>query len=293
MEKLQKTANEKLSGIYKILNVKSGNFYIGKTIDFEKRKYQHIRDLKNNKHHSFILQRAWNKYNEEDFIFEIIFECIPEEFYLVKLENYFIKNLNPKYNIQQTVLYSKIYHGEVYSKQLTNKDVIEIKKLLNKNELSNKEIAHIYKVKEFTINTIISGQCWSKVGGEVKRDVGKLISKKFKGKAIDSRNFSKLNWEKVNEIRNLYNNQSDLDVLSEKYNIIKYTLQRLLQNRIWVDTNYTPKLKKRCVFLTKEEKIEIIKMRDLGYTIKYICEFFGNRAKNTITNIIKNRHEVL
>ena len=37
----------------------------------DKRKKDHIRDAINNKHHSIHFQRAWNKYGEVNFKFDI------------------------------------------------------------------------------------------------------------------------------------------------------------------------------------------------------------------------------
>lgn len=70
------------TGIYKIINKISKKFYIGSTSSkggFAERWRIHIRDLKQNKHHSKHLQRAWNKYGNENFQFEIIIYCDPEK----------------------------------------------------------------------------------------------------------------------------------------------------------------------------------------------------------------------
>lgn len=62
----------KNSVIYKIRNILNNKIYIGSAIDFNQRKKYHKYQLKNNKHHSIKLQRAWNKYGEGCFVFEII-----------------------------------------------------------------------------------------------------------------------------------------------------------------------------------------------------------------------------
>ncbi len=84
-------------GVYKIINLKTKDLYIGSSIQIEKRFLRHKRDLRNNKHHSIILQRAWNKYKEENFKFEIIEECLEEN--LRAKEEYYLLNLKPVYNI--------------------------------------------------------------------------------------------------------------------------------------------------------------------------------------------------
>ena len=58
--------------IYQIKNEENGKIYIGSTTDWERRKSRHIKDLKNGNHHNIIVQRAWEKYGEEAFNFEIL-----------------------------------------------------------------------------------------------------------------------------------------------------------------------------------------------------------------------------
>lgn len=59
----------KLSGVYKIENTLNGKIYVGSAVDFDSRWRQHLYQLGNNKHHSVKLQRAWNKYGGEAFVF--------------------------------------------------------------------------------------------------------------------------------------------------------------------------------------------------------------------------------
>ena len=60
-----------ISGIYKITNNVNGKFYIGSSQNISRRWYDHKRELRIQKHHNKYLQRAWNKYGEENFSFEI------------------------------------------------------------------------------------------------------------------------------------------------------------------------------------------------------------------------------
>jgi group I intron endonuclease len=83
-------------GIYSIKNVKNNNCYFGSSKNIEKRWKTHLNKLKNNKHHNIHLQRAWNKYGENNFIFEIVEEC--DEKNLLQLEQKYI-DFNPEYNI--------------------------------------------------------------------------------------------------------------------------------------------------------------------------------------------------
>lgn len=78
--------------IYKIINVENGHFYVGSTIEIEKRKKRHFKDLKNGRHHSMYLQRAYDKYGENSFRFIIIKEReFKDENELRQLEERYIK----------------------------------------------------------------------------------------------------------------------------------------------------------------------------------------------------------
>lgn len=64
--------NDVQQGIYKIVNKKNDNFYIGSAVNLKRRKTRHFSELRNNKHNNKHLQAAWNKYGEESFVFSIV-----------------------------------------------------------------------------------------------------------------------------------------------------------------------------------------------------------------------------
>lgn len=58
--------------IYQIRHIESSKVYVGSAINPQKRCKEHGNALLAGRHHSRYLQRAWNKYGEGAFIFEII-----------------------------------------------------------------------------------------------------------------------------------------------------------------------------------------------------------------------------
>jgi group I intron endonuclease len=88
----------RLKVIYKIKNITNNKIYIGSAIDFNSRVRVHKFQLRNNKHHSKYLQRAWNKYGENSIEFEII-EIVNDENKLILKEQFWIDLLKPEYNI--------------------------------------------------------------------------------------------------------------------------------------------------------------------------------------------------
>ncbi len=78
-------------GVYRIVNTQDGTCYIGSTSQsFVKRWNHHRSHLRNGTHSNGHLQRAWNKYGSDVFVFEVVevlSDCI------IAREQYWIDNL--------------------------------------------------------------------------------------------------------------------------------------------------------------------------------------------------------
>lgn len=85
------------SGIYKIVNTLTGDFYIGSTNRLNRRKAEHWLKLRKGTHGNPILQRAFLKYGEGCFSFEVLELC--EESVILQTEQGYLDTLKPKYNI--------------------------------------------------------------------------------------------------------------------------------------------------------------------------------------------------
>lgn len=83
-------------GVYRIKNIINENCYYGSSKNVEKRWRNHKNNLRKNKHINQILQKAWNKYGEHNFLFELIEECDEKDLFFCE-QKYL--DLNPKYNI--------------------------------------------------------------------------------------------------------------------------------------------------------------------------------------------------
>lgn len=117
-------------GIYKITNKVNGKIYIGQTIDFERRKYEHIHDTKN-RPHQMPLHYAMKKYGVENFEFSILEECDRSE--LDEKEKFYINayksnNKNIGYNISnggndcsQFVVSKSVYQIDLISGEIIAK----------------------------------------------------------------------------------------------------------------------------------------------------------------------------
>ena len=66
-------------GVYCIKNTITNKVYIGSSLNIKSRLKTHIFSLKNNKHHSLKLQRSYNKYGKDNFLFKILELCDKKE----------------------------------------------------------------------------------------------------------------------------------------------------------------------------------------------------------------------
>lgn len=192
-------------GIYKIYNKINGCYYIGSSLNVEARFRVHRSSLKKNKHHSPILQRAWNKYGEKSFIFEIIEHCTKEE--ILNRENYYLKTYTPYYNIAKEALAPMTgrKHSKETKKKLSrpawNKGIPRTnaeKRLMSKNrKIAAKNMTKEAKEKWIENIKNNSSKYW----------LGKHIPKKAKQKISDFYTSNKNNWIKCKENGIIYKTQ--------------------------------------------------------------------------------------
>jgi group I intron endonuclease len=63
-----------MKGIYKITNLINAKVYVGQSQNLNSRKKSHFYWLNRDRHHNDYLQKSYNKYGKENFIFEMIEE---------------------------------------------------------------------------------------------------------------------------------------------------------------------------------------------------------------------------
>lgn len=111
-----------LQGIYEIRNKINGKRYIGRSKDIERRKIEHLTMLENGMHNSIKLQRAWNKYGDDSFEFNVV-EEVKNKKMLHSKESKYIKQFDSMLNG-----YNMIAPEDI--KQLTKKELKEIEQML-------------------------------------------------------------------------------------------------------------------------------------------------------------------
>lgn len=196
------------SGIYIIKNIVNNKIYIGSAVDITKRWWRHKKDLKKGKHHSILLQRAWNKYGKENFKFECLQEVSNSQHLLsyeqVYLDYYKSYENEHGYNLCRTA-------GSQLGLARSEETKLKIKNnLINNNPFKGKKhkpetIEYLRKIntgkkmKEETKQKIRE-----KLSGENSPNYGKKFSEETKakiGKASSERKHSEETRKKMGDSR--------------------------------------------------------------------------------------------
>jgi len=146
-----------MSYLYKIKNHKTNRVYIGSTVNFEGRKDSHISQLNSKTHHSYKLQKDWNKYDETDFSFYIVKDLGRVSFdELHKAEEDLISKQKNPYNVHLTP-FSKPYKRPAERRKKSNKRKRTVKTQMYKQSPylpthSDKVKYHLDELKKLGIN---------------------------------------------------------------------------------------------------------------------------------------------
>lgn len=137
----------KIPGIYKIINIINGKFYIGSTKNLYKRSREHFSKLNTQTHPNEKLMNSVKKHGINNFKFEIILShCATED--LLVLEGKYITHLKPDYNLDEVDV-----HGKRHCSEST-------KKLIG--EKSRQKFIYKPELKTIFINSIGNMSGWNK-----------------------------------------------------------------------------------------------------------------------------------
>jgi group I intron endonuclease len=210
------------SGVYGIFSKIDSRVYIGSATNFDLRKKTHFDKLKSNVHVNKPLQNFVNKYGIEQVEFKILAEC-PSE-YCIKLEQFFLDNYQNKFNIR---IIAESNFGLKASE--------ETKQKMSKQRKGKAVRGYGFKVSEET-KTKMSEAGKNKVFTEEHKQNLKIaaqkrskeLSQKHKGNNNPS---AKLNWDKVNYIRN---SEKPVKDLALELSVSITTVYKIKNNQTWL-----------------------------------------------------------
>lgn len=229
-------AREKISGVYCIENLTNRKKYIGSSKNIYNRWRDHKNALRKNKHHSYKLQRAWDKYGEQQFKFYIIKIFEGEEKELRKLEQNYLDiyksyDFNYGYNVSCTseggspspATEQSIIDGKF---KISKEQFDEIIYYLCNTKLSVPKISKIINVHKSTIYQIYFKDNYN----DLVKDLTFIKRESFGENSWNS----KINESQVIEIiKRLLNKEYIVDI-SKDYNINTSTIWDIYNHKTWI-----------------------------------------------------------
>lgn len=276
-------AKEKISGVYKIENIINGKLYIGSSINIYKRWGEHKRLLRINKHHSYKLQNAWNKYGKNNFKFEIIKVFNGKIDELRKLEQYYLDLFNSfdlafGYNVNNNALgtgshpftYDDISKGK---STISKEQFDEIIYYLCNTNISMPKISEITGVNHRSIYEIYCKENYTNIVKDMD-----FIQRKNCGE--DSNN-NKLTENQVQDIIFMLLDNKYITDIARKFNVNSQTIRDIYHYKTWKH------LTENIVFPKYEEVYKDPKKQVVQYDLdgNFIAEFESEEEASRVTGI--------
>lgn len=242
---------DKESVIYKATNKLNGKVYIGQTSKkFRKRLSGHKSSAFNNygKYYDCKFYRAIRKYGWENFVWEFLEELDVKgkdkkeiknmlnerEVFWISRHDSFRNGYNMSLGGEDASYVLGQLHG---SAKLNDNDVVKIKKMLMSG-VSQHNIARQFKVGQTMINSISTDSNWTHIEVEgwnewqQKRVNGEIVIKIVRATGSSHHN-SKLNEEKVAQIKKRLIERVTYDKISEEFNISRGAIGGISRNDNW------------------------------------------------------------
>ena len=262
MEFIDKEKYKNKFGIYCIINIISGDAYVGQTHENFLRRYWHHRwKLRNNNHDNQHLQHAWNLYGEDNFDFVPI-KIVDNPDLLNELE---IKYINIYRELKHC--YNIIDGGNCSRKGIPLSDE-------HKRKISEKN----------RINML---------GRKATEETKKKMSESRKGKIIQTNSLI-LNKDIAFEIKTRLINGENAANISKDMNIDYKLINNIIANNTWssVYVNGWDEFRsnrKTYHRLTKEDHKEIYRLHiEEGYTKNELAKMY-NRTDKMIAKIFRTQ----
>lgn len=188
------------SGIYKITNTVTGDFYIGSSVNLYNRIKKHRYSLIGNYHTNSHLQNSWNKHGTDCFEFSILEYCDKE--LLLEREQSYINTQKPSYNICPIAGNSLGFKHSEESKQKISqaqkgRPSNTLGKHFSEEAKQNISIAHMghvhteehkQHISEANKGRVVTKETRKKISGEQNHMFGKHLSDETKLKISEAQN---------------------------------------------------------------------------------------------------------
>ena len=259
--------------IYKITNIKNNKYYIGVTTQKNPndRWNAHKSAIRNEKGCP-LLMKAFNKYGEDSFKFEVLIICFDEDIF--KFEDEYIKKYNAAspngYNVAEGGKIGMSFLGRIHSDETKKKIGIKSKMYNNKPEVKERarnvaiqfnrthNIGDLLRQSEKWKNAIKEGRIGGKRDDETKKKISDGLKRYFENnngslinKEQHSKIMTKINGKKISQYskeNKLLNTFDSIVIASKHTGIGRKSIQSNLAGRskssggfIWKYSDTEPK----------------------------------------------------
>lgn len=269
------------SGIYVIRCKPTGKIYVGSAVRIGERWRQHRRVLATGKHHSVLLQRAWDKYGPDAFVFMILENCLPEQ--LLSREQHYMDTMRSYepafgFNINKSA-WSRL--GRPHSPETVEKMAAAFRgRPLSEETKAKMSEAHRGKVKSAEHRSNLS-----------KAHQGKKLSDEHRRKSIETRRLRYLDpenrrnlaeshavftREQIEQIVALIAEGKTLKVIAQRFGCMKSVVSNIKNGMTYVHWSGLPrKQSKAHSRLTREQVEQVVAMIAEGKKYSIIAQQFG------------------
>jgi group I intron endonuclease len=302
--------------IYKIKNKVNGKFYIGSTLDYKDRWRDHINALRKQKHHSIHLQRAWNKYGEDNFEFEVIefLDGVSNE-ELREREKYYLSTLKPYkreigYNVSRgtttCVLYGKDngFYGKKHTGEATRKISEALKEYYRRyghvcvgrkvSKETKMKISRANKGRKLSeearkkLSIIHKGRKPWNYGKELPESVKEKLSEKNKG---ELNNNSVITRETARRIKMALYCDMDIKEIAKALWVSTHVVYNIKNLKTWdfVNSELNEYIKNREEEYKEAKRKRAIELYKEGYSTNQIAKML-NMSRNSIRKCLKENN---
>ena len=249
-----------MQGIYKITCLSNNKVYIGSSVNIERRWKEHKRYLRGGYHKNPFLQKAWDKYGESNFLFEVV-EEVTDYSLLYDVEQSYIDKYNAHnkqvgFNLVPTAGSNLgMKHTEEAKRKMsafhTGKKRPGIKMPPRSKEAIRKTAewhrgrkrspetcANISKAltgKKASLETRIKMSKTRQGNKNGLKDGNTLVPKEIKNKKLSEIRYKKspLTEDDVREIKRRLANGEPGTVIAEDYGVVKSTINSIKLGKTW------------------------------------------------------------
>lgn len=261
--------------IYKITNKINGKFYIGMSVNYNRRFSEHKRNPPTK------MIKDVKKYSWDNFYIEVIIKSIIGEEAAFIEEIKAIEKHNPEYNSTKGGEGFMALHGENNPTSILKEiEVVDIRERIN-NGASRKEMCDKYYVSKSTIDSIVVGRNWELAPGPIQK-----ISNK-KGESLYN---TKLSDKQAKDIREEAERGATTENLVDKYKVSRDTIRNIITGISYkhVSGPISKKLSGKgeehpCSKITEKEVIDIRVRVNKGEPRIEIAKEFGISYSNVLS----------